>query len=1147
MRRYVEWMIRYRLLVMVLTLIVSGALAFQIKNLKIVIDPNTNLPQDHPYVMATNQVEKLFGSKNVVVIGITPKQGTAYQPDVLTKIQRITTALLDTPGILKENTLSLSAHRAKKILGTADGMEVRPLMETVPQTPGEIEALRQTVRGNPVYSGVIISKDERTAAIIAEYKDPKNGYETVMENVRAIVNRERDNTIDIAVGGWPVYGARLERYSQRMAFLFPLAVLITGLIHYEAFRTVQGLILPLVTALLAVVWGVGIMGASGVPMDAFNASTPILILAVAAGHAVQILKRYYEEYHRLRAGAYGYAPMSPQEANRAAVVESITRIGPVMLTAGIVAALGFFSLFVFKMTVIRTFGIFTGLGILSALVLEMTFIPALRSFLPAPKPREEHLERERRIWERFTETIARWVTGSTRPKEGDGEQTHAGKGSHLEWYFYRVYRSITERDHRKRIYAGTLVLVLLWIVGAGRVKMENSNKSYFFQNLPFQQEDRILNDQLGGTNTLYVLVEGTAEDAIKQPDVLQAMEATQKFLEQQPYVGKTLSLADFVKRMNQAMHSDDPAYNVIPDSRDLISQYLLLYSMSGEPEDFDSYVDYGYQSANIWVFLKTDNSIYLQELIAKLNNFLPAHFGNNIRVRIGGGAPVGAAMNEVMVHGKILNILQISGVIFLIASLVFKSVVAGLLVLVPLSLAVLGNFGLMGLLGIRLNIATSVISAMAVGIGADYAIYLMYRIREELSYEADETKAFRIALTTAGKATLFVASAIAGGYAVLLFSWGFNIHIWFGFLTASAMLVSALSALILLPSLILTFRPRFIFGKAREGLMPTTEVSAAILLTFALGLQPGSVRGADLTAEEIMKKNFVSTKVLDSVSDATFRLINKNGQERVRKTFGTTKLEPNGVDNMRMVRFLSPPDVKGTVTLLIEHSGKDDDIWIYLPALKKVRRLVSSNKKDSFVGTDFTYEDVIGQKVEDWNHSLVKEEACGPAPPRPAATGDAPVAPARGAGASEGERRDKAGAPSSSAAESVRPPDTASDSPHGPPNINNGQTCYIIESLPKNETVKSNSGYGKRTTWIRKDNFVMIRGEVLDQSLQPLKTFNFTDVQLVDPVRGKWQQMRLEAANIQTGHRTVIQFDNFKANQNIKDDFFTTRYMEREP
>src|SRR2546423_9149621 len=109
-----------------------------------------------------------------------------------------------------------------------------------------------------------------------------------------------------------------------------------------------------------------------------------------------------------------------------------------------------------------------------------------------------------------------------------------------------------------------------------------------------------------------------------------------------------------------------------------------------------------------------------------------------------------------------------------------------------------------------------------------------------------------------------------------------------------------------------------------------------------------------------------------------------------------TKLIAGTTDNMRFVNFKSPADVRGTKTLLIEHSGKDDDIWIYLPALKKVRRLVSSNKKDSFVGTDFTYEDVIGQKVEDWNHSLVKEEACGPALPRPAATGDATGAPARG-------------------------------------------------------------------------------------------------------------------------------------------------------
>lgn len=1048
MRRYTEWIIRHRILVIAMTLLITGALAFQIKNLKVVIDPNTNLPQEHPFVQATNRVEKLFGSKNVVIIGLMPKEGTVYQPALLAKVQRITAALAETPDVLPENMLSFSARRAKNILGTSEGMEIRPLMETLPQTPEEIEALRQAVRANPVYTNTIVSEDERTASIMAEYKDPKGGYHGIIEKVEAILDRERNDSVEIAVGGWPVFATQLEHYSERMGFLFPLAVLITGLIHYEAFRTVQGLVLPLVTALLAVIWGVGVMGASGIPMDAFNASTPILILAVAAGHAVQILKRYYEEYHRFRTGT----SLTPKEANRAAVVESVSRIGTVMLTAGIVAALGFFSLMVFKLTVIRTFGIFTGIGILSALALEMTFIPAIRSLLSPPKQRESSREREERFWDRITGTVAGWVVGPARP----------------------------------RVIAVFVLLLAVWTIGAFRVTVDNSNKSYFFKDLPFQKEDRMLNARLGGTNTLYLLVEGDKEDTLKEPAVLKAIEATQRYLEREPQVGKTLSLADFVKKMNRSMNGDDPAYDVIPDDRNLISQYLLLYSMSGEPGDFDSYVDYGYQSANIWVFLKSDSSAYLQELIGRLNTFLPRQFGDNVRIQIGGGTAVAAAMNDVMVQGKILNILQIGGVIFLITSLVFRSFIAGFLVLVPLSLAVLGNFGLMGLTGIRLNIATSVISAMAVGIGADYAIYLIYRLREELARGLDEATAVRAALMTAGKATLFVASAVAGGYGVLLLSWGFYIHIWFGILTATAMLISSLSALILLPSLIMTFRPRFIFREPRQAMVPNPGIIAGLLIVAGIGLLPALGWSADLTAEQIMEKNFIAAKVADSISDATFTLVNKNGQERVRRTFGTTKLQPNGLDNMRMVRFLSPPDVSGTVTLLVEHSDKDDDIWVYLPALKKVRRLVASNKKDSFVGTDFSYGDVIGHKVSEWGHRLLPEETV------------------------------------------------------------EGQPSYVIESTPKNDAIKTNSGYGKRKSWIRKDNFVTVQGEFWDPSGRPLKTFRASEVKEVDPAHGKWQAMFLETTNTQTGHKTLIRFENFKANQGIKDDFFTTRYMEKD-
>lgn len=775
MQRYVEWILRHRFVVIALTLLVTSMALMQARNIKIIIDPNTMLPQSHPYVTTSNKVEQLFGSKYVVVIGITPKEGNVYQPAVLEKIQRMTAAFLQTPGVIKENLLSLASKRAKNIAGTEEGMEVKQLMPAVPATAAQLGALGSAIEKNPAYINSIVSADGKTAAILVDFRDEPGGFRAIMAKVGAIVDRERDARFEINVGGLPSFLARIEIYAERMAFLFPIAILILGLVLFEAFRTGQGLILPLVTAGLAVAWGVGVMGASGVPMDVFNSATPILILAVATGHAVQMLKRYYEEYYRLRETT----DISPKEANNEAVVASLTHVGPVMIAAGIVASLGFFSLVVFKISTVRTFGIFTGIGVLAALTLEMTFIPALRSVLAPPRDAERTHEKKRSLWDKATGTIGYWVTGPAR----------------------------------RRMYAVVSIFVALAIIGAGKVVMDNSIKSYFSPDLTFEKDDRVLNGRLGGTNTLYLLVEGASDDAIKNPKTLQAMDELQHFLELQPYVGKTISIADFIKRMNRAMHADDPAYYKIPDSQDLISQYLLLYSMSGEPGDFDSYVDYGYRSANVTVFLKTDSSADVENLVKRIHEFTAQHFGRDVHIGIGGSVPQGAALNEVMVYGKMLNILQIASVVFIISTLIFRSLVAGVLVLLPLLVAVLANFGLMGWSGIPLNTSTSLISAMAVGIGADYAIYLIYRLREELKKGVEELTAVRNVIATAGQAILFVAIAVSAGYGVLLLSFGFNLHKWLAILVAAAMMVSSLSALLLIPALILTFRPDFVFRR----------------------------------------------------------------------------------------------------------------------------------------------------------------------------------------------------------------------------------------------------------------------------------------------------------------------------------------------
>lgn len=260
------------------------------------------------------------------------------------------------------------------------------------------------------------------------------------------------------------------------------------------------------------------------------------------------------------------------------------------------------------------------------------------------------------------------------------------------------------------------------------------------------------------------------------------------------------------------------------------------------------------------------------------------------------------------------------------------------------------------------------------------------------------------------------------------------------------------------------------------------RVAAAALVGVALNVW-ALPQGVSET--ELMRRNLASGKVLDSVASATFTLTDRSGAQRVRKTSTLTKLQPNGDDNMRLVRFLAPADVKGTSTLLVEHAGADDDMWIYLPALKKVRRLAASNKKDSFVGTDFSYGDAIGHKVDDWTHRLLREEQL------------------------------------------------------------DGVPCLVIESEPRTPAVATDTGYSKRLTWVRTDNFVSPRVEIWDNEGKPLKRILASDIRQVGS-NGRWQAMRTEAENLQTGHRTVIELEGYKAEQNVDPGNFTPTSLDRQ-
>ena len=242
----------------------------------------------------------------------------------------------------------------------------------------------------------------------------------------------------------------------------------------------------------------------------------------------------------------------------------------------------------------------------------------------------------------------------------------------------------------------------------------------------------------------------------------------------------------------------------------------------------------------------------------------------------------------------------------------------------------------------------------------------------------------------------------------------------------------------------------------------------------------------ELNARDIMERNYFVGKVKTLRNSATMILINGRGETRKRQMDIAGKLQGNGIDSNLVIRFEYPPDVKGTGFLQLEHSDGDDNLWIYLPALHKTRRIVANNKKDSFFGSDFSYCDILPPKVDLYHHKIVGSE------------------------------------------------------------IVDGYDCHIIESLPKSEQEKNNTGYSKRITWVRKDNSLETKIVYYDSEGNLLKTQVARKHALVDAKDQRWFALYKEMVNHQTGHRTIYDGEQVKVGMPIADDFFSAKTLERD-
>lgn len=257
-----------------------------------------------------------------------------------------------------------------------------------------------------------------------------------------------------------------------------------------------------------------------------------------------------------------------------------------------------------------------------------------------------------------------------------------------------------------------------------------------------------------------------------------------------------------------------------------------------------------------------------------------------------------------------------------------------------------------------------------------------------------------------------------------------------------------------------------------------------LLQLFCVTMIIAPVALAAPTERELMQQNYLSSRFVDSDATAELKLISAQGDTRQRTVKSQSKLAANGVDNTRLARFIFPADVRGLATLTIEQTGSDDKIWVYLPSTRQTRRIQASDKNKPFLGTDFSYGDVMGFRVDDWTYTPMPAEVVA------------------------------------------------------------GRSCYKIDARPASPAVAASSGYALRRLWIDKESFVALKVEAFDAGGNVLKRIIASDVRLMDATRKRYQPMMLSAENVETGHRTEIKFTAFQANTGIADDALTVEALE---
>ena len=520
MQRLADAVLRYRFSIILITIGLTVFLGYQLRRIQVNSDLLSYLNPDDPAVQLFNRVGETYAGTALAMVGLESDNVFSYQ--TLETIHRLTEQIKQIPGVASVTSLT----DILDIRGGAGGLEVGRLVDpnAIPRDATRLQQLRQYTLSKDMYNGRIVSSDGRITVIVARIQQTAD-KQAVARAIQQVA-RQAAPEYRLYFSGLPMQMIEINSIIlQDMFRLVPVVVLVLIGVLYFSFRSFRGVVLPLLTVLISTLWAMGLMVIAGIQLSIISNIMPVVLIAVGSAYGIHVIARYKEDIH--------------QTADvHTAIRNALAEVGIPIILAGVTTLIGFFSFVGSYLTSVTHFGIFTGIGVLIALIVSITFLPAVLSYLKIPRIQRDHRGRESHFVARLMDALTAFVL-----------------------------------RHEKMIVAGSVVIIIVALVGLPRLHREVNMLEYFPEDTDIRIAENMMKKNFGGSYQVQIVVQGD----LKHPAVLNQMRYLEKLLRNIPDVSKPQSVADLICEMNGVMNG----HYTIPDTREGVAN--LWFFIESEP------------------------------------------------------------------------------------------------------------------------------------------------------------------------------------------------------------------------------------------------------------------------------------------------------------------------------------------------------------------------------------------------------------------------------------------------------------------------------------------------------------------------------------------------------------------------------------